>query len=91
MSVDSESREMTRITEDDDRVRAAVDAALRRHHARKSGESRAAAASVPGSDDISHWRFGLVRDAADDGDEAPCLIEPSVRCNHCGYCVSYGH
>ena len=23
------------------------------------------------------------------GDE--CLIEPSVRCNHCGYCLSYGH
>ena len=25
-----------------------------------------------------------------DGDGA-CLIEPSVRCNHCGYCLSYGH
>ena len=23
------------------------------------------------------------------GDE--CLIEPSVSCNHCGYCLSYGH
>jgi hypothetical protein len=20
-----------------------------------------------------------------------CLIEPSVACNHCGYCKSYGH
>ena len=20
-----------------------------------------------------------------------CLIEPSVTCNHCGYCKSYGH
>lgn len=20
-----------------------------------------------------------------------CLIEPAVRCNHCGYCQSYGH
>jgi len=20
-----------------------------------------------------------------------CLIEPTVRCNHCGYCQSYGH
>jgi len=27
-------------------------------------------------------------DAADDG---ACLIEPAVRCNHCGYCLSYGH
>ena len=24
-------------------------------------------------------------------DEAPCLIEPSVHCTKCGYCVSYGH
>lgn len=21
----------------------------------------------------------------------PCLIEPGVPCNHCGYCKSYGH
>ena len=20
-----------------------------------------------------------------------CLIEPSVRCTHCGYCLTYGH
>lgn len=25
-----------------------------------------------------------------DGDGA-CLIEPAVRCNHCGYCQSFGH
>jgi hypothetical protein len=25
-----------------------------------------------------------------DGDGL-CLIEPAVRCNHCGYCASYGH
>jgi hypothetical protein len=24
-------------------------------------------------------------------DDGACLIEPSVRCNHCGYCQSYGH
>jgi hypothetical protein len=23
--------------------------------------------------------------------EGACLIEPAVRCNHCGYCLSYGH
>ncbi len=23
--------------------------------------------------------------------EGPCLIEPAVMCNHCGYCKSYGH
>jgi hypothetical protein len=24
-------------------------------------------------------------------DDGPCLIEPAVMCNHCGYCKSYGH
>jgi len=28
--------------------------------------------------------------AGSDGD-GPCLIEPAVMCNHCGYCKSYGH
>ena len=23
--------------------------------------------------------------------EGACLIEPAVRCNHCGYCLSLGH
>ena len=26
-----------------------------------------------------------------DEDEGLCLIEPAVRCNNCGYCLSYGH
>ena len=24
-------------------------------------------------------------------DDGMCVIEPAVRCNHCGYCQSYGH
>ena len=23
--------------------------------------------------------------------DGPCLIEPGVTCNHCGYCQSHGH
>ena len=23
--------------------------------------------------------------------DGPCIIEPTVRCNHCGYCKSFGH
>jgi hypothetical protein len=34
---------------------------------------------------VSHGMFTLP--AADDR----CLIEPVVRCTHCGYCKSYGH
>ena len=33
-------------------------------------------------------RLPLVRGGDADG---MCIIEPSVRCTHCGYCQSYGH
>jgi hypothetical protein len=23
--------------------------------------------------------------------DGPCIIEPGVACNHCGYCQSHGH
>ena len=36
----------------------------------------------------SHGLF-VVPDGSDG--EGPCLIEPAVTCNHCGYCKSYGH
>jgi hypothetical protein len=36
---------------------------------------------------ISHARFHLERPAG----EVECLIEPTVTCNHCGYCQCYGH
>jgi hypothetical protein len=33
----------------------------------------------------SHYRYLLPES------DGPCIIEPSVRCNHCGYCQSHGH
>jgi hypothetical protein len=33
----------------------------------------------------SQFRYPL---PASDG---PCIIEPGVACNHCGYCQSHGH
>jgi hypothetical protein len=36
----------------------------------------------------SHGLFVLPSGGEIDG---PCLIEPAVACNHCGYCKSYGH
>jgi len=49
--------------------------------------------SVPASDTrpmtfaghVSHVRYLLPET------DGPCLIEPSVHCNHCGYCQSHGH
>jgi hypothetical protein len=33
----------------------------------------------------SHFRYALP------GSGGACLIEPTVQCNHCGYCQSHGH
>jgi predicted Zn-ribbon and HTH transcriptional regulator len=33
----------------------------------------------------SHFRYSLP------GSGEACLIEPTVQCNHCGYCQSHGH
>jgi len=36
----------------------------------------------------SHAMFVVASGADDNG---PCIIEPAVACNHCGYCKSMGH
>jgi hypothetical protein len=38
----------------------------------------------------SHGTFTLQVTVGDDG-HTPCVIEPGVACDHCGYCRSYGH
>jgi hypothetical protein len=37
-------------------------------------------------DHLSHAQFSVPS-----GPDGRCIIEPSVMCNHCGYCKSYGH
>lgn len=37
---------------------------------------------------LSHGRFVFLAPAEPD---APCVVEPQVRCHHCGFCQSYGH
>jgi hypothetical protein len=37
---------------------------------------------------FSHQMFTVPSGADADG---PCIIEPAVMCNHCGYCKSMGH
>ncbi len=38
-------------------------------------------------DHASHGLFNIKALESD----GPCIIEPTVGCNHCGYCKSYGH
>ena len=38
-----------------------------------------------------HGSFGRLTLVTGGDSEGQCIIEPSVRCNHCGYCLSLGH
>jgi hypothetical protein len=41
------------------------------------------------SDDASHILLKVV--PGSQIDDGMCVIEPAVRCNHCGFCQSHGH
>jgi hypothetical protein len=38
-----------------------------------------------------HASHGMFPVSAGADTEGPCIIEPAVMCNHCGYCKSFGH
>jgi hypothetical protein len=66
----------------------ALRALIRESIARHLGEpSREVQPPVPMrfASDASHFRYALPPSGG------PCLIEPDVPCNHCGYCESHGH
>jgi len=42
--------------------------------------------TLPLARHASHYRYATLPET-----DGPCLIEPSVQCNHCGYCQSHGH
>jgi hypothetical protein len=60
-------------------------ALVRETIARLEGSGREADTPQPLSRHASHYRYLL---PPSDG---PCVIEPGVHCNHCGYCESHGH
>lgn len=67
---------------DEQALRALVRNAVERHL------GRGAAPELTAAPHSSHARFRLQSGADIEG---PCLIEPTVPCNHCGYCQSHGH
>jgi hypothetical protein len=80
----------------DQELRALVRDAIARHtgHAGQSGDAVPSHAHPPpptpfGARGHASLAF-LPLARGGDGDGA-CLIESAVRCNHCGYCLSYGH
>lgn len=71
----------------EDELRALVRDAIARHLG-ADAPAPAAAATPAWRAHPSFGKFLLPRGEDEGG---PCLIEPSVRCNHCGFCQSYGH
>ena len=74
----------------DDELRALVRDAVARHLG-SSGPDRPAPPAVA----IPLWRahpsFGKFLVPGGTESDGSCLIEPTVQCNHCGFCQSYGH
>ena len=78
----------------DEELRTLVRDAIARHLGGGSGAEAQHARPDPASP-IPPWRshasFAKFLNLPGDGDAGPCLIEPTVACNHCGFCKSYGH
>jgi hypothetical protein len=59
--------------------------------ARHLGGAAAPPASPPAAFYRQHTSHGLLPVSTGAENDGPCIIEPAVMCNHCGYCQSYGH
>lgn len=78
----------------DDELRAMVREAVARHLETAapvpSADGRVRSPSgPPWKQHSSHARFAVLMTPVDE--DAPCIIEPAVRCTHCAFCQSYGH
>ena len=71
-------------------VRALVREAIERHLGRPHAPEPPIERQSPIRDaHPSHVRLMVL--AGSDVDDGMCVIEPAVRCTHCGFCQSYGH
>jgi hypothetical protein len=75
----------------DQELRALVREAIARNGRSPGTSSDVARLDVPGFVDRMHASHGRLPLAGGSEGDGSCLIEPSVRCNHCGYCQSLGH
>jgi hypothetical protein len=71
----------------EDQLRALVRDAVARHLTGDSPDFPSLETPHPqaATTHASHFRYSLPESGG------PCLIEPAVPCNHCGYCQSHGH
>jgi hypothetical protein len=76
----------------DDEIRSLIRAAVQKHLGAPGAVPAPAghASAVPPQPpvlSISFGRYALPRAE----DDTMCIIEPAVKCNHCGYCQCHGH
>ena len=73
----------------DDEIRQLVRSAIARHLGNTNTPVLSPAAQPPAAQavPIAFARYPIPRSV----DDVMCLIEPAVRCNHCGYCECHGH
>ena len=71
----------------DDEIRHLVRSAIARHLGGATSTSPSPPAVPAAPVAISFARYPIPR--ADD--DVMCIIEPAVRCNHCGFCQCHGH
>jgi hypothetical protein len=74
----------------DDELRALVREAIAKHLG-PGAPAPPPAAAAPTPAWRAHVSFGKFLLPRGDDEGGPCLIEPTVSCNHCGFCQSYGH
>jgi len=72
-------------------LRALVREALTRYVNNQTDVPRPPAPAAGASPLRVHPSHGLYMIPDGGADDGPCVIEPSVPCNHCGYCKSHGH
>jgi hypothetical protein len=69
-------------------IRDLVREALARHAGSAPDPGGLMDAAAQARRHASHTLLPLASGGDGDG---MCIIEPAVRCTHCGYCLSYGH
>jgi len=73
----------------DAELRALVRDAVARHLGRRADPDPPASSAAEGPAYARHASHAQYLALVNVGDR--CVIEPSVGCNHCGYCKSHGH
>jgi hypothetical protein len=72
----------------DDEIRLLVRSAIARHLGPAPSGAPAATPPAPApAMPIAFARYAIAREP----DDLMCIVEPGVRCNHCGFCQVHGH